>query len=111
MHQNDHTGTLFNAIDKSWIKSLSTSPWLCTVHVRLQLACIAQLFLLAQGSFPSPCGAESSSSLLSEEDILAKLPQEKRKVPHLHERERDEREREKFNDVVDLLHAQVYMHT
>ena len=28
-----------------------------------------------QGSFPSPCGAEASSSLLSEEDLLARLPQ------------------------------------
>ena len=32
--------------------------------------------LLTKGAFPSCCGAEASSSLLAEEDILAKLPPE-----------------------------------
>ena len=34
-----------------------------------------RVILPMQGSFPSPCGAEASSSLLSEKDLLARLPQ------------------------------------
>ena len=50
------------------------------LHVYYFLGYLFTNTLLLQGSFPSPCGPEASSSLLPEDDIIALLPSSRKSV-------------------------------